>query len=591
MSSSRRKRPFSFPILSKLIGPLGLPSRLLSGKKHDPLVVPAHSSVDSFTKAPVDILIMIMQELDDRSLLNCSATCKALCSLVNTVTELRYTLVLAAEGASRKRSDKSSIGERLQRLLVRRARWRALDWSHFEVLKIPRHGRRFHINYTNGVFFSTIPGGQLDIATIFIFFPPNNGIVSPSIRIDDFSLPQDAPLGNYLSPPAPNLDMNSVDDLFVHPALDLLILLKTGSHPPEHLSYDLHLRSLKSAGRLVHPRCTFAIIHDTFPETSDGTHGAMIRVLGDLVALQAVSGFNKYVCVWNWTTGEKLAQAHDDTPFNIRDLTFIPSDILIASVSSHDGRSAMIWIYSLKDGLITSQFDTVPLMRPLVLHLPTFSDQGMTLVSMTCTTDNPAEYSWDGPHSPMPPAVAFNLRTTRPDVRFGVFDTLWTLMVMRGSSFSSLMQTYASGTRARRTGPLAWEEWGPIHTRLFAPKVMDWPCWVRPILGMISNGRIVVPPETTAPINELGPLELVDFHVGRYKPHELVSTPSTISSPLFKHSVTSSLPYYTTPIPDHTRMQVPRFGDFILGDDCLMNCPSMVMRPDDDHFTVHVYQL
>ncbi|TFY63260.1 hypothetical protein EVG20_g6392 [Dentipellis fragilis] len=367
----------------------------------------------------------------------------------------------------------------------------------FRIAEATKHGHRFYIHFTNGVFVTTVPGGQLDIAAIFVFFPPKHGIVTLPIRIDDFSLPDNAPLDDYLPPPAHNLDTDRVHEIFVHPALDLLILLKIGRHIPGKLSYDLHLRSLKSAGRLVYPICTFAVIHDTFHETPDGTPGALIRVLGDLVALRVSNRFKNHVSVWSWVTGEKITRAYDNTPCDIHDLTFVPPDVLVASVSSHDNRlySVTIWIYSLKaDDLARpetprSEPQSVPLMLPPVLHLPTFGDQDMTLVSMICMADSPVDYLSEGHHLSMPPAVAFNLRTSRQGVPFGIFDKLWTLMVVRGDALSltsankHISRTFSTYKLAilEGMGPNAYkalcaESYRLAMLDLSQPKVTLFPC-------------------------------------------------------------------------------------------------------------------
>ncbi|TFY57536.1 hypothetical protein EVG20_g8507 [Dentipellis fragilis] len=542
------------------IQPSPILSRLLFKKRRSVSLQDENSGLGSF-KAPLEVLILILRGLDYKSLLRCAATCRSLRSVVNTAFELQYIIALAAEGIEDD-SNAPNTGERLQILLDRRERWRALDWKphHHHLQPLPasrdimQDPTRF-IDFTNSVFVK-------------------NTVIAP-IHINDFSLPEDAPLDNYAPLLVHNFNSDPVVQTYIDPDLDLLVLLKTHNPAPDLFSYDLHLRSLQSAGRRVHPRCSFAILHETLP--TPPWPRPLISVSGDFIALSVCHVHVKHLRVWNWVTGRMIAQAFDnDCTSELYDLTFISPDVLIAAVSKKRfepktrDRSAMIWVYDLTvscPGNETAEYgEFVPEIRPLVLQLPGFRDKDISVLSFTCMTDSPAGYSPpDGSGRSLrrlPYAITLNLFTGNLESSVDV-DLRSTVMIVRSDAFRSLLNVYAPPWITHKES-LPWKKWGPTHTRLFRPT--DFHAMVHSPVGRISNGRLVIPAD---PVSYEKPLSLIDFHIGRHKPDELVSKPSTIRSSPFKSSVTTSLPYHLTLIHNpHIRQG----GEFILGDDYLMTC-------------------
>ncbi|TFY63259.1 hypothetical protein EVG20_g6391 [Dentipellis fragilis] len=497
----------------------------------------------TFLEMPVEILILILRELDYKMLLRCSMTCKRLRSLVNNVSELQYTVVLAAEGVLDEFPDAFGTDGRLQRLIDRRERWRVPDWENRRLLRLPLNSATSfsdpssHITFTNGVFVNTSYNQQRFIAAITVLFPPTPGSVALfSIHVNDFSLPENTLLDNYLPPPFHDLNLDPVQQILVHPKLDLLVLLKISRQVPNQVSYDLHIRSLKSAARRAHPQCTYAVLHNTF-EQSSGRLRPLVRGLEDRVALHVCHNGDGRICVWNWVTGHKIVEVQDVfTSVCLYDFALISPDVLVAAVSSgsfnpdtRTPRSATIWVYDLK--ILPHGFDdsSKPMVCPLILCFPTFRDGKVVIHSFKCISDHLSGHAQlDARSWAMPRAVAFHLETS-----YG-----WTLLVVRADTFGSLLQ---ASSQSQSMITLPWQKWGPANTRLFEPKTAYWG-----ELGMMGNGRLVVEPHPSL----LGdrPVELLDFHVGRYKPQELVTKPSTVRSDVFKHSVTTRLPYHVIPV-------------------------------------------
>ncbi|KAA1479184.1 hypothetical protein DENSPDRAFT_846117 [Dentipellis sp. KUC8613] len=511
---------------------------------------------------PVEILILILRELDHRMLLHCAMTCKRLQSLVNNVPELQYTVVLAAEGVLDEFPDALGTNDRLQRLLDRRERWRVPDWENRRLLRLPLNSATSfsdpssHITFTNGVFVNTSYNQQRFITAITVLFPPTPGSLALfSIHVNDFSLPENTLLDNYLPPPFHDLNLDPVQQVLVHPKLDLLVLLKISRQVPNQVSYDLHIRSLKSAARRAHPRCTYAVLHNTFDQSS-GRLRPLVRGLEDLVALHVCHNGDGRICVWNWVTGDKIAEVQDTfTCVCLYDFVLITPDILVAAVSSgsfnpdaRTPRSATIWVYDLKNLRRGLDESSSPMMCPLILSFPTFREGKVVIGSFKCVSDHLSGHaqSEERPWA-MPRAVAFHLATS-----YG-----WTLLVVRADTFSSLLQACPP---SQSVVTLPWQKWGPANTRLFEPRKAYWG-----ELGMMGNGRLVVDPNPS--LSADSPINLLDFHVGRYKPHELVTKPSTIRSHVFKHSVTTRLPYHVTPV---YGVECP--AEFMLHEKYLIGC-------------------
>ncbi|TFY63261.1 hypothetical protein EVG20_g6393 [Dentipellis fragilis] len=487
-----------------------------------------------FTRQPVEILIIILQKLDSRSLLRLSITCKLLHTLTKTVPELQYVIVLAAEGGVNESSDMPpTVNERLRDILNRRDRWRTLDWRKHHSMRVPATNSvsfldpNNFITFTQGAFITTMYNQHHYISSVIVTWLPVRGEATRSLVIDNFNLPKDILLDNYIPPPPHDLDTDPVQQASVHPHLDLVILLKVSRRGTRQVLFDLHLRSLKSAAR--------------WP---------LIRVLGDLVALHVCHNGDGNISVWNWVTGDKIAEFTDKfLDKRLYDLAFISLNTLIATVSvgtfdreTRTARSAMIWVYDLKATQANAQ--------PAILCLPTFGNGDISVSSFKCSFDKPTASPFSNEDScAAPRPVVFGLSTMSPGKAANSGRAL-TFMVVRSDAFTTCLRV-SSPRSSSSAVILPWEEWGPGYTRVFEPNWSRWAHW-----GNTGNGCIVSPEEI--PFRK-GPLKILDFLVGRYKPQELVVKPSMIRSSIFKHSVASSLPYRVIPIHG-----IQRSGNFVL---------------------------
>ncbi|KAA1479182.1 hypothetical protein DENSPDRAFT_110730 [Dentipellis sp. KUC8613] len=514
-------------------------------------------------RQPVEILILILQKVDYRSLLRLSVTCRLIHSLTKTVPEIQYTIVLAAEGALDGSFDvPPTVNERLERILHRRNRWRTLDWRRHHSLRIPATNSilfpdpNSFFTFTQGAFITTIHNNHHYISSFIVTWLPKRGEAVRSLVIDNFDLPEDIVLDNYIPPPPHDLNTDPVQQVSVYPHLDLVILLKVSRRGTHQVLFDLHLRSLKSAARHVHPRCTFGIVHNPYLYISRCSW-PLIRVLGDFVALHVCHDGDGNISVWNWVTGDKIAEFTDKfLDKRLYDLAFISPKTLIATVSvgtfdreTRTARSAMIWVYDLRATQANAQ--------PAVFCLPAFGSSDILVASFRCSSDIPAATTCSHEDDlPAPYPVVLGLSTMSPRKAANA-EKLQTFMVVRSDAFTTCLRASSIRDSSRSAVMLPWEEWGPRYARLFEPNLFRWTLW-----GNAGNGCIVSP-ECVPFCND--PLRILDFLAGRYKPHELVTKPSTFRSSIFKHSVTSSLPYHVITIPG-----IQQSGNFVLNEDHLV---------------------
>ncbi|KAA1477273.1 hypothetical protein DENSPDRAFT_580285 [Dentipellis sp. KUC8613] len=455
------------------------PLRLLVKRRKNGVQQSQDGSV--LTKLPVEIILLILQGLDFRSLLRVSATCRRLRSLVDASPELQYVVARAAEGILEGSLSSSRVTQHLQSLLDRRVRWHNVDMNSCQTIRLPNApGLSLttparHTSFTNGAFVTTLRNQFRHIVLVNILLPPLHGSKSRFIRINDFSLPPDAVLDDYLPFPLHNPVSDPVEQALVYPGLDLLVLLKTSrSSLEDQFFYELHLRSLESAARRVHPRCAIAILHASFKKAESNYERPFVRVLGDLIALHDFHETGVRIVVWNWVTGEAIADIRDTLIRHevLYDLTFVAPDVIIALVATamFDPHNhvvgtpayATIRVYGLNPpdpGEVGAQ--------PLILFFPTFSTD-TSMMYAYCHSCQGQSSNWGC--SVVPPVVAFSLGIVnqangKPPARTDV--------VVRSDVFAWLLQRLAAPA-SRSPAILSWEKWGPAWSRLLKPD-MDSP--------------------------------------------------------------------------------------------------------------------
>ncbi|TFY57539.1 hypothetical protein EVG20_g8508 [Dentipellis fragilis] len=518
------------------------------------------------TKLPVQIILLILRGLDCRSLLRVSATCRWLRSLVDASPELQYIVVRAAEGLLEGPLDLLRASQHLQNLLDRRDRWRNMDMNKCQTIRLPNAPSLSLTNparrtsFTNGAFVTTLHDQFRHIASVNVFLPPLHGSESHLININDFSLPPDAVLDDYLPFPLHGPVSDPVEQVLVYPGLDLLVLLKTScSLTEDEFFYELHLRSLESAARRVHPRCSFAIIHASFKKAESSHERPFIRVMGDFIALHDFHDKGVRIVVWNWVTGDEIADIRDTLASHevLYDLAFVAPDVIIAIVATAMfGPDTYIGTLGYATIRVYGFNPLVPRevgVRPLTLFFPTFATD-ISIWYSYCHSNQGQSSNWGC--SVVPPVVAFSLGTAShtgkgcPPARTDV--------VVRCDVFALLLQRFAAPA-SRPPVVLSWEKWGPAWSRLLKPETDS-----TRYLGKIGGGRL---PDPSEPPSRKKPLKLLDFCAGRYKPHELVRKPSTVRSYIFKHPVTTSLPYHVVLVHN-----IRRRSEFFISDDSVMTC-------------------
>ncbi|TFY66746.1 hypothetical protein EVG20_g4335 [Dentipellis fragilis] len=496
------------------------------------------STADSLTSIPVDILIPILCRLDHISLLRCSAACKYLRNVIEAVSYLRCVIALGADGSVEiPTSGRVSVVKRLQDLLDFRARWRTLDWKNRRSTRISTS----QFSTMNDALITTSRYADQDIRSIAVTVLPTQDSAQRRIVINDFMVPQHSDFRTF----------------FLDPARDLLVLAVEFRH------YSLHFRSLRKTPMQAHPRCAspFVDIHNLFWRSYGRVQS--MRAMGDLIGVHFRGEERDVVYLYNWVTGEQFPELHGgDDYLRFHDFDFVSaSSFVIAVIPRRPSPQAtttpagMIWVYDMvaSGGTFRTSYKLA-----LILHLPILS-QDVHVLSMQCSPEHTTTLS-DGRPSPTSHAVAFdlNLLALQMPLRSNRCRRAWLRLIVRRDVFSSLVKRFPEAGSPSSTPTLDWEDWGPDNTRLFAPE------WTpRNPSGNIQSGRIV---RTATDVLGSRYSEVLDFNAGRYKFHELVTSPTMVYEPLlFRDTIITHLPYHAVSIPDSEC-----YNDFMVGEDRLV---------------------
>ncbi|KAJ7242365.1 hypothetical protein B0H12DRAFT_1132465 [Mycena haematopus] len=442
---------------------------------------------------PVEILLGILYWLDGKDILRCCSVCRLWRETVESSTELKYSIELWADGMVRGNEGRLFPGQKMENLHRWRRAWRHLDWTSRTIVQIDSNPRAYEL--VGGVFAQQNTWPESDFTAIQLPTTERNTQISSSGSIGVQS-----------------------HDFAMDPTQDLVVFLH--QDPDETGNFELQSLSTLGPHPLAHsPRLSFAIRDDTF-------RSIFLQVAEDVIGLLfRTSDSMLRLVIFNWHTGTELVDlAAPQIPDSVSDFTLLsPRAYMLASTNNYKyyrgfapRGTAEILIFTFERTHSDSPNHVVTLQLP---HITS----GRSLHRIIAHS---------GPFCARPIVGAqFNKSN---DKRICVISLAYDL-----AEFYSVyvhhryFEKYFANDGLARTIP--WEEWGPQNSRMLSGRPAFW-------LRYVHGERVVCPVDPSHPNR----VEVLDFGISPSRPgfdDSAVAEPNTISTSLFKHSITTSLPY------------------------------------------------
>ncbi|KAA1473429.1 hypothetical protein DENSPDRAFT_839900 [Dentipellis sp. KUC8613] len=515
---------------------------------------------------PPELLIMVFKLLDDKALLNSSMTCTYFNEIIQRTPELRYTIELALDGFhDGNPNHPTNVSERLRTLLDRRSRWRSLNWT--KVATVPPVDTEVY-DLSDGVLARISNGLLMDVPTRCTL------TVTPLSKDSSFIDPpegwtEDLHIGAFA-------DRVIIRHVLVRPLEDLIAFIEDFDIDileNDHVVH-LHFRSLSSHARDPHPRCRQPAISFPLDITASMAVPASVEKVSlawNLIGAHVIDARGNGVLVWDWTTGDLLADLRPYNDFHSMDgFGFLTEDSLIVSRRSM-GLDAGIF-YTSFVGIDIISLDPNASGRPWRAY-----GEKAVLVSTLCLpqTTPRSNVQLDmatGPFTLSPSTKHDEPFVTAPDSHIYVISIISSLsdldnepeisMVVHRNTLLSALNRYAHSLEPVESRTIPWDEWGPANTRCFQCDNRFIYCTSHhQIYGERWLDFLQLPDGTHwwqvldfntkrhQYRNSAGVTVETESNNGAADAPRLITTPSTLDlSSTFVSPVVGSLPYYVTPL-------------------------------------------
>ncbi|KAJ7667391.1 hypothetical protein B0H17DRAFT_253635 [Mycena rosella] len=262
---------------------------------------------------PQEILLEVLTLLDGKSLLlSCPSVCRLWKNIIDSSTDIQYTLELWADGFIVGASGNSSAVEKLKALHERRRAWLSLNWSSRTVIPIDPTSRAYEL--VDGVFAQLNVGIQSFTA---VWLPSALDHVPKTTSNSDLGI--------------------DPRDFVIDPTQDLVAFVY--EHPEDSANVECRtLLSLKP-----HPLATLPLI--SFPVTDFPLGPLCVDLADDVIGLFFASSGR--VVLLNWRTGRIIADIASPDSFAWSFSLLSPR----AFILGHGAGSGELQIWSFEDNV------------------------------------------------------------------------------------------------------------------------------------------------------------------------------------------------------------------------------------------------
>ncbi|KLO10377.1 hypothetical protein SCHPADRAFT_832626 [Schizopora paradoxa] len=520
---------------------------------------------------PPEIVYRTLAYLDWRAIVQSTQVCRLWRQIVLGSIQLQYAIELGADGLEDGPPSHLSAQERLELLLDRRRRWRALDWA--AKVSVPIAGECLAYELVAGVFAKAMSMkrtswlGSEHLALVHL---PTRQTAGEVVIREDIGL--------------------FCKDFAIDPTQDLIAFILQPSAASSR-TVSVHLKTISTHKQ--HPIPRHPVLTRDLETPFDG---AIVQICKDVLAVFLMVQGSPRVLIWHWIEGVLLVAKTGPEPFHFADDFSLLSNTIFM-VTSRSAPTGALQIYTFRESekATLERWHWASNQKRTLFLLPELEKEFRYSLITTHTAPFVANVPANKPFYTSEDARVHIMSVSIEPARRNGLTRNYTIALPNRVLLRYVELAKANSDIQDQTLP--WEIWGPANTRWMEETHTY--AWLRYIHGprfvKALHGRW---PSTGCR------LQIFDFGVHPKRPgdddsafegrnaaepdfpceHRYCSTTSVLhGSSVFKKPVKSSLPYREV----ITKAALPYSG-FMIDDERIIGLQSLAFS-DGDMRNVDVY--